>query len=80
MSFLIPIILNWCRYTSQISKITFQKNLKQENWAKMFLVADDETPCDSSPCQNGGACISDQCNFRCECPDAFPGTMCEGSK
>ena len=46
----------------------------------MFLVADNVTQCDSSSCQNGGTCISDQCNFRCECPDAFPGTMCERSE
>ena len=35
--------------------------------------------CESNPCLNGGTCISDAPNFRCQCLDNFYGSKCEQS-
>ena len=38
----------------------------------------DEDPCRSSPCQNGGTCISNEDKYDCECPESHYGGQCEG--
>lgn len=36
-----------------------------------------ESPCDSSPCENGGSCAGFSTNFTCVCQNGFGGFHCE---
>ena len=36
--------------------------------------------CEPNPCENGGTCIDEIFNYRCECPDEFEGENCSTSK
>lgn len=35
------------------------------------------SPCDSSPCKNGGGCTEDDGGFQCDCLNGFTGAQCE---
>ena len=35
------------------------------------------TPCQTSPCQNGGTCVDYWLSYECSCPLGFEGTYCE---
>lgn len=35
------------------------------------------SPCDSSPCKNGGGCTEDDGGFQCDCLSGFTGAQCE---
>nr|XP_046234032.1 hyaluronan-binding protein 2-like [Scatophagus argus] len=37
------------------------------------------SPCEPSPCQNGGSCIKGNRRFRCVCPDGYTGKFCEAA-
>ena len=41
-----------------------------------------QTPCSSSPCQNGGTCLANykEDTYHCLCGDGFIGTYCEKGK
>lgn len=43
-----------------------------------FFVDVDE--CASAPCQNGGTCVDEEDSFRCECPLAWEGNICQFGK
>ncbi|KAK6619712.1 hypothetical protein RUM43_012470 [Polyplax serrata] len=34
-------------------------------------------PCESSPCENGGKCSTNQTEFHCECPTGYAGERCQ---
>lgn len=34
--------------------------------------------CRSQPCKNGGTCLQDMNNYKCQCREGFRGTNCEG--
>ena len=38
---------------------------------------DPPSPCNPSPCLNGGACFEFNSNFFCSCPSPYSGTTCE---
>lgn len=47
------------------------------NGAALGVRFEQADPCQSSPCQNGASCYSeDETNFFCECPDGFVGDTC----
>lgn len=41
-----------------------------------FFVTDIDE-CASAPCQNGGTCIDLDNSFKCECPSAWEGNLCQ---
>ena len=43
-------------------------------------IVSDIDNCASSPCFNGGSCISEWNNFRCTCPSGYYGKTCEEEK
>ena len=47
----------------------------------VFVVRQTSTSCDSTPCLNGGTCITDIYDFSkfsCYCASGFTGLSCEG--
>jgi ficolin len=50
---------------------------KQLNYDRMYLVAFEPEPCQSSPCQNGGTCEAEGENFVCRCAVGFTGDRCQ---
>lgn len=44
----------------------------------LFVTDIDE--CASAPCQNGGTCIDQEDSFKCECPQAWEGNVCQFGK
>ncbi|XP_035217484.1 cubilin-like, partial [Stegodyphus dumicola] len=45
-----------------------------------ILCEQEEDPCISEPCQNGGTCFSRQGNFTCVCSEGFEGQTCARSR
>lgn len=43
------------------------------------IIQKDNSPCDSSPCLNGGACLANRfsCNYQCQCPFGYTGPNCQ---
>nr|XP_039261757.1 uncharacterized protein LOC120337916 [Styela clava] len=37
----------------------------------------DINECENNPCTNGGICVNQICNFRCECPQGYVGDICQ---
>ena len=41
---------------------------------------ENQSPCTSNPCKNGGNCITTGFGYRCECPLGTTGPNCDISK
>lgn len=56
----------------------------KDSWPLKFLLflgfITDIDECASAPCQNGGTCTDLQDSFRCECPIAWEGDLCQFGK
>lgn len=55
------------------------KNLKVQKFIYIFLFTDIDE-CASAPCQNGGTCVNLEDSFKCECPPAWEGNVCQFGK
>ena len=53
--------------------------LMNMNGGKKFALT-DLTPCDPSPCKNGGECVEEGGAAKCQCPPGYAGENCEGEK
>lgn len=40
----------------------------------------DIDECASAPCQNGGTCVNQEDAFKCDCPQAWEGNVCQFGK
>lgn len=68
----------WCELLpSDIYKNSkdYNKNMSSHHFSM-------QTPCSSSPCQNGGTCLANykEDTYHCLCEDGFIGTYCEKGK
>ena len=46
-------------------------------WKNLPQFAECSMPCASGPCNNGGLCINEGNNFKCECALGYTGKQCE---
>ena len=50
---------------------------KESDSCDITVTVTERDDCASSPCQNGGTCVDEVADFRCECLEGFLGRHCE---
>eukprot|EP00057_Strongylocentrotus_purpuratus_P023633 XP_011678107.1 PREDICTED: P-selectin isoform X2 [Strongylocentrotus purpuratus] len=47
------------------------------NWSSSYFTCTTRSPCNSTPCVNGGTCTVNGSSFTCTCPSSYTGPTCD---